>query len=83
MPRPANTHCPFDYLGPADSATSGQTHPLVQVTRQVRVPEDKTPQFHCMYVFAEQVLLQHLVCAGHGVGACGYAVHQGRRAQDP
>lgn len=34
LPQPANTHCPFDYLDPADPATSGQRQPLVQVTRQ-------------------------------------------------
>lgn len=83
MPQPAATHCPFDYLGPAGSATSGQRHPLVQATRRLRVPKDKPQQFHRIYVFAEQVLLQQLVCAGHGAGACGSAVRRGGRSPAP
>lgn len=44
MPQPASTHGPFGHSCPVTSVTTGQRHPGVQVTMQLRVPRGESPE---------------------------------------
>jgi hypothetical protein len=50
---------------------------------QLRIPNDKNQQFHCVHAFSEHILLQQLLCACPDVGLRVLQTTGGCGAQSP